>query len=94
MNQPSTMLHLKFLGADGRHGLWLPFFLIYPILLVISLILLPFLLIAAIIMAFFEISYALVPLKALWLVWNVVFKTRGLTVDVKKNGRDLLIDFV
>ena len=94
MNQPSTMLHLKFPGTSGYHGLWLPFFLIYPILLVISLILLPFLLIAAMLMAFFEISYALIPLKVLPLVWNVVFKTRGLTVDVRKKGHDVLIDFV
>jgi hypothetical protein len=94
MNMPSTMLHLKIPGVDGYHGLWLPFFLIYPILLIISLILLPFLLIAAIFIALFEINYALVPLMVLPLVWNVVFKTRGLTVDVKKNGHDILIDFV
>ena len=94
MNRPSTMLHLKFPNEAGNHDLWLPFFLIYPLLFVISVIALPFLLIAAMVMAFFDNMNALSPLLALIFMWNVVFKTRGLTVDVKKAGHGVLIDFV
>ena len=95
MNWPPIWLHLKVPTEDGFNGLWLPFFLVYPILLVVSLIVLPFLLIAALVFLFMEDRRALTPLLVLPYVWNVVFKTRGLLVDVKNNnGRDILIDFI
>jgi hypothetical protein len=92
MSRPAMLLHLKFPTEDGYCGLWLPFFLVYPILLVLSLIALPFLLLA--ILFTWPFGWARTPLLVLPYIWNLVFKTRGLTVDVSKPGRDILIDFV
>ena len=92
MNRPALLLHLKFPTEEGCGGLWLPFFLVYPLLLVMSLIAAPFLLLAALCM--WPFGMARTPLLVLPYLWNLVFKTRGLTVDVSKPGRSVLIDFV
>lgn len=92
MSRPALMLHLKFPTDGGCRGLWLPLFLVYPVLLVLSLIVLPFLLLAALCM--WPLGSARTPLLVLPYIWNLVFKTRGLTVDVSQPGRDILIDFV
>ncbi len=92
MSRPAMLLHIKFPTEDGDRGLWLPYFLVYPILLVLSLIALPFLLLAALCM--WPFGTARTPLLVLPYIWNVVFKTRGLTVDVSRPGHDVLIDFV
>jgi hypothetical protein len=92
MNRPAMLLHVKFPTEHGMWGLWLPFFLVYPVLLVVSLIALPFLLLSALVLLPF--GFARLALLALPYVWNVVFKTRGLTVDVSQPGKTVLIDFV
>jgi tryptophan-rich sensory protein len=95
MNWPPMLLHLKFPTEDGFNGLWLPFFLVYPILLVVSLIVLPFLLIAVVVFLAMDDRRAVAPLLALPYIWNVIFKMRGLLVDIKNNnGRNILIDFI
>lgn len=92
MNWPPMLLHLRFPIQNGTWGIWLPFFLVYPILLVVSLLVLPFLLLAAIFLCFD--SRIKIPLLILPYFWNVVFKTRGLLVDVQHAGRDVLIYFI
>lgn len=88
-------LHLKVSTEDGFNGMWLPFFLVYFIMLVVSLIVLPFLLIIAVIFLALDDRRAAVSVKVLPYIWNVVVKTRGLTVDLRRrDGRDVLIDFV
>jgi hypothetical protein len=92
MNWPPMLLHLKFPTEEGCWGLWLPLFLIYPLLFVLSLVAAPFLLIAA--LALWPAGKAKMPLFLLPYSWNVIFKTRGLMVDVRGDGRDILIDFI
>ena len=92
MSWPPMLLHLRFPVEAGSWGLWLPFFLIYPILLAVSLVLLPFLLIAGLVM--WPGGRAKIPLLVLPYIWNVIFKTRGLLVDVKQEDHDVLIDFI
>lgn len=92
MNWPPMLLHLKFPTEDGFAGLWLPFFLVYPILLALSLVAAPFLLIAALVL--WPDGKAKASLLVLPYIWNVIFKTRGLMVDVRNSGRDVLINFI
>jgi hypothetical protein len=92
VNRPAMLLHVKFPTERGQWGVWLPLFLIYPLLLVVSLIALPFLLLGALVLIPFGMARAAV--LVLPYLWNLVFKTRGLTVDVSQPDRVVLIDFV
>ncbi len=92
MNWPPMLLHLRFPNDSGGWGLWLPLFLVYPLLLAISLIAAPFLLIAALVL--WPIGNARIPLLVLPYVWNVIFKTRGLMVDVHNEDGNVLVNFI
>jgi hypothetical protein len=92
MNWPPMLLHLKFPTEEGCWGLWLPFFLIYPLLLVLSLIAAPFLAAAALVL--WPAGKVKIPLFVLPYAWNVILKSRGLMVDVRRYGRDVLINFI
>jgi hypothetical protein len=92
MNWPPMLLHLRFPNDSGGWGLWLPLFLIYPILLALSLVALPFLLLAALCML--PAGKAKIPVLVLPYAWNVIFKTRGLMVDVRNENGDVLVNFI
>ncbi len=92
MNWPPMMMQLGFPSRQGRWSIWLPFFLVYPLLLLVSLIVLPFLLLAALGMLF--IGQAHKPLLILPYAWNIVFKLRGLSIDVDGPGSGVLINIV
>jgi len=92
MNWPPMLLHLKFPTKAGCWGLWLPLFLIYPLLFVLSLVAAPFLLIAALVL--YPAGQAKIFLLVLPYAWNIIFKTRGLVIDVRRYGQDVLINFI
>lgn len=72
--------------------MWLPLFLIYPILLALSLLALPFLLIAA--LCLWHFGYGRLTLMALPGIWNVIWKARGLELNIGEKNREYLIKFV
>ena len=47
MSRPPYLMRVRVKNPDTKISLWLPLFIIYPLLLVVLLVLLPFMLIAA-----------------------------------------------
>jgi hypothetical protein len=92
MSWPPMLLHVRFPSGSGSWGLWLPLFLIYPLLLALSLIVLPFLLLTALVML--PTGDARIPLMVLPYAWNVIVKTRGLLVDIQDREQKVLINFI
>jgi hypothetical protein len=84
-------LRLRFHG-EGCWGLWLPLFLVYPILLAVSLIALPFLILAALVM--WPLGQARIPLLVLPYTWNVIVQMRGLKLNICNSKQEVIIDFV
>ena len=91
MMRPPLFLKLRFRGKRGRFSLWLPLFLIGPLLLVGALILLPLVLLAAIIL--FPFGWSLTVLMFGPLVLRVMCALRGLQVDVQDGKEQVYISF-
>ncbi len=93
MNWPPLLLHLRIPSKnEGFIGLWLPWFLVYPILLLLMLIALPFVLIAAIFMV--PAGRARPLIMAGPYLWRLLFAMRGLKLDIQTGNRTMLINFV
>jgi len=90
---PPTMLYLRFpTGPHSSFGLWLPWFLVYPLILALMLLVLPFMLIAVVFTLPF--GYAR-PLIMLWpYVWRLLFSLRGLDMDIRSGQHDIQLNFV
>ena len=92
MNWPPLLLHLRIPSKEGFTGLWLPWFLVYPVLLLLMLIALPFILIAALFLV--PAVRARPLLMAGPYIWRLLFAMRGLKMDIQTGGREMLVDFV
>ena len=93
MNWPPLLLHLRLPRREGGfQGLWLPWFLLYPILLALILIALPFILIAAIFLLPGGRARPLIMMGP--YIWRLLFCMRGLKLDIETNGREMMVDFV
>ncbi|XUW99586.1 MAG: hypothetical protein TUN42_06745 [Dehalogenimonas sp.] len=92
MNWPPLLLHLRLPSRDGFVGLWLPWFLVYPILLALMLIALPFILIAAIFLV--PAGRARPLIMAGPYLWRLLFAMRGLKLDIQTSQKALMLDFV
>ena len=92
MNWPPLLLHLRLPSREGFVGLWLPWFLVYPILLALMLIALPFILVAAIFMV--PAGRARPLLMSGPYLWRLLFAMRGFKMDIETAGREMLFDFV
>lgn len=87
MMLPPSIMRVR-LKSDGRRklGLWLPLFLIWPLVLVVALLLLPLLLLVAALRGRLR--------KAFWLlprIWMFFCAIRGLRVVVSKPGEGLTL---
>jgi len=92
MKYPPMLLHLRIPVGDRFFGLWLPWFLVYLLLLITMLIAIPFMIVLAIILLPIGKSR---PLIMIWpYIWRLLFNMRGLTVDIQQNKRKLMFDFV
>ena len=92
MNMPPLWLHLRIPTENSSFGLWLPWFLVYPVLLVLMLVVLPFVLVAAVILLPFGKARPLI--FAFPYLWRLLFAMRGLNVDVRSGRQDIVINFV
>ena len=93
MNWPPLLLHLRLPQREGGFlGLWLPWFLVYPILLALMLIALPFILVAAIFLV--PGGRARPLLMTGPYIWGLLFSMRGLKMDIETRGREMMFDFV
>jgi hypothetical protein len=86
------LLHLRIPTQDGSFGLWLPWFLIYPILLVLMLVVLPFVLLAAVVLL--PLGKAQPVIMAGPFLWGILFALRGLKLEFETGGRAVLVNFV
>jgi hypothetical protein len=92
MNWPPLLLHLRVPSGDGFIGLWLPWFLIYPVLLLLMLIALPVVIILAIILVPAGKARPLV--MAGPYVWRLLFAMRGLKLDIQTGNHKMMFDFI
>ncbi|MFA5309980.1 MAG: hypothetical protein WC370_10950 [Dehalococcoidales bacterium] len=81
MNRPPLLMHVRIKNKDTNFGLWLPLFLLFPVLLVVLLALSPLILIGLLITwPSGWGKWAWRSLKAAFVsLWNL----RGLDVDIK-----------
>jgi len=92
MNWPPMLLRVRFPGGQGTWRLWLPLFLIYPLLIGLTIIALPFILLGALVLWPFG-KGRLIMLAGVYF-WNVLFNLRGLKVDVRDSSHGVLVDFI
>ncbi len=93
MNWPPLLLHLRIPSKNKDFvGLWLPWFLIYPVLLVLMAVALPIVIIAAIFMV--PAGRARPLLMAGPYMWRLLFAMRGLKMEIQTGRREMLLDFV
>jgi hypothetical protein len=89
---PSIMnLHIKN-GNKFRLRLWLPLFLVWPVVLVLFLILLPFLVVAEVVLRLTNVQIYL--FRMLGGVFSLLSAMRGLTVRVKSVRSSSIVDVV
>lgn len=86
------LLYLRIPTDEGSFGMWLPWFLIYPILLALMLLVLPFVLILALILLPMGKARPLIMVGP--YLWRVLFNLRGLRVDVRSGSRQTQLNFV
>lgn len=91
MNRPPCIMHVKIKNPDTKFGLWLPLFLIYPIIAVILIALAPLALLAALIVL--PLGYARAVLCAPAL-FSVICAMRGLEVDIINNDEERVLVIV
>jgi len=94
MNYPPMAMRMKIFQPGRRINLWLPLFIIVPVVLVIAsalfLVLLPFVLVASFVFGRFGL------LRKFFFFWPVVgclAAARGLEVDIKKRDGQVLVAF-
>ena len=92
MNRPPMLLHLRFPTGRGGWGLWLPFFLLYPLLLALFIVALPIILLLALVL--WPAGKGLALLLATWYLWVILFKMQGLKVDIMQGASNVLVEFV
>ena len=92
MKCPPMLLHLQIPIGDSFIGLWLPWFLVYLLLLILMVIAMPFVIILATILIPTGKSRPLI--LAGPYVWHLLFNMRGLKVDIQQKNRKLMLNFV
>jgi len=88
MNRPPYMMRLRIMNPEHKINLWLPLFLIFPLIVVILLILSPLALLAAIALFPFGWGRILLMIPA---VLVILCYMRGLEVEVEDKKERVLI---
>jgi hypothetical protein len=92
MNWPPMLIQVKIENKNHWFNLWIPLFLVYPVILVIFLILSPLLLIALIVLSL--IGWEAIILLALQAPFIILWNMRGLKVDVQNRHDTVFINVV
>ncbi len=91
MMLPPSILRVRVLDDDSRVSLWIPLILVWPLVAALYLLLLPFVLIAAV------LTWRRGWGKAILLGGPVLFRLycalRGLRVDMTESKRSILVYF-
>ena len=89
MNRPPYMMKVRINNPDTKFSLWLPLFLIYPLLAVIMLVLLPFVLVAAIVLWLMGWGKTLFIIP--FAIFGCINAMRGLEVQVEDSQEKVLV---
>ena len=92
MNRPPMLMHLRFDNGHRKFGLWLPLFLLMPLILVVLIILSPLILIAILIL--WPSGWGKLALMVLKASWSLFCSMRGLQVDVESDKEWVYISVV
>jgi hypothetical protein len=89
MMRPPMVMRIRIKNNDKNINLWLPLFILFPLLLIILIVLAPFALLAAIILLPFGMARTIL---AAPFILCVIHAMRGLEVDIaQKNNENVLI---
>jgi len=86
---PPMILHLRIPSGRRYIGLWLPWFLVYLLLVPVVILLLPFLLVGT--LALIPAGKAGLPFTALYYFWQLLANLRGLKVEIEDKRRKILL---
>ena len=92
MKLPPMLLHVQIPIGDGFFGLWLPWFLVYLLLLILTVIALPFLIILSVVCIPFGKWQPIIMIGP--YVWKLLFNMKGLQVDIQQKNRKLMFNLV
>jgi hypothetical protein len=81
MIRPPMVMRVKVHNEETKFGLWLPLFLLIPVVLVVLIILSPLILIAALVL--WPMGWGKLALLSIPYAWNIYCSMRGLKVDVQ-----------
>ena len=85
MNRPPLIMRIKIRNNDTKFGLWLPLFLIFPLVAIFMIALAPLALLAALIVLPFGYARTVLCAPALFSVFCAM---RGLEVDIVNGNKD------
>lgn len=105
MKRPPMLMRVQIGGGVGRFPLWLPLFLLLPLVLVLLIVLSPLILIAII---FLRLSGrgkrmspvvqaslgALCSLRGIGAAWDMLCSTRGLRADVRDGKERVYVSVI
>ena len=89
MNRPPYLMRVRVNEPDNRINLWLPLFLIYPLLAVIMLVFLPLILIAAVVLLIMGWGKTLFIIP--FAIFSCIGAMRGLEVQVEQGQEKVFI---
>jgi hypothetical protein len=84
-------------NGEKKVGLWLPLFLIWPVVYVVAMVVYPFLAIAVVCLKVADkreaLKKAAIVLMAIPFIFRLPFVLRGLRVEVDEQNEQVLVDF-
>jgi hypothetical protein len=92
MKRPPVWMRLRIHNEDTRFGLWLPLFLLIPVIIVVFIILSPLILIATLIL--WPMGWGKPALMIIPVAWSLYCSIRGLRVDVQGRRETVYISVV
>jgi hypothetical protein len=91
MNRPPCIMRVRVRNKNTKFGIWIPLFLIFPVVVILMIALAPLALLAAIIVLPFGYARTVLCAPALY---SVICAMRGLEVDVAGDGEDSVLILV
>jgi hypothetical protein len=85
MNRPPLIMHVRIRNNKTKFGLWIPLFLIFPIVAILMIALAPLALLAALIVLPFGYARTVLCAPA---IFSVFCAMRGLEVDIVNGNKD------
>lgn len=92
MKRPPMLMRLRFYDGDRGFGLWLPLFLLLPLVLVVLFILSPLILVAVLVL--WPSGWGKWGMLSLLAAFRVFCSMRGLKVDIQNRHQCVYISVV